>query len=260
MEIRQKYFPEILFLMETMHSRNVLVDIQVWLGYDFVYTVDPVGYRGRLAVLWKRSFELVFNYVDKNLMDFHVQYENFGFFLSCVYGDPMYSRRHVVWERLSRIGVQRKQPWAMIGDFNEILSNEEKIGGPRRSDNSFKSVGEMLEACGVSELFGSGNGFTWAGRRSNLWIQSRLDRAFVNKAWSVLFPAGSQLFLEMRGSNHRPVLLTLMDSHEKYRGSFRFDSRMLNKPEVRNAILQAWTISKNGLGASVADRIRNCRK
>lgn len=76
----------------------------------------------------------------------------------------------------------------------------------------------------------------------------------------MLFPAGSQLFLEMRGSDHRPVLLTLMDSREKYRGLFRFDSRMLNKPEVRNAILQAWTISKNGLGASVADRIRDCRK
>lgn len=109
-EIRQKYFPEILFLMETMHCRNVLVDIQVWLGYDFVYTVEPVDTWGGLAVFWKKSSELVFNHVDKNLMDFHVQFGNFKFFLSCVYGDSSLGRRHLVWEKLSRIGVQRKQP------------------------------------------------------------------------------------------------------------------------------------------------------
>lgn len=217
MEIRQKYFPEVLFLMETMRCRNVLVNIQVWLGYDFVYTVEPVDTWGGLAVFWKRSSELVFNHVDKNLMDFHVQFGNFGFFLSYVYGDPVYDRRHKVWEKLSRIGVQRQQPWAMIGDFNEILSNEEKLNGPRRSDNSFKPFGDMLHACGMKELLSLGNGFTWAGRRNTLWIQSRLDRVFGNKAWSRLFPVASQLFLEMRGSDHRLVLLSLMDSHEKYR-------------------------------------------
>lgn len=80
MELRKKNFPELLFIMETMHSRNILVDIQEWLGYDRVFTVNHVGTCGGLALFWKKSTVVEIKFVDKNLMDFHVQLWESSFF------------------------------------------------------------------------------------------------------------------------------------------------------------------------------------
>lgn len=259
-ELRKKHFHELLFLMETMHSRDDLVDIQSWLEYDQVYTVEPVGKCGGLALLWKSSVQVDLKFVDKNLMDAQVQFGAVNFCVSCVYGDPDRSKRSQAWERISRIGVGRRDKWCMFGDFNDILHNGEKNGGPRRSDLDCKAFNEMIKGCDLVEMPAHGNGFTWAGRRGDHWIQCRLDRAFGNKEWFCFFPVSNQTFLDFRGSDHRPVLIKLMSSQDSYRGQFRFDKRFLFKEDVKEAIIRTWSRGKHGTNISVADRLRACRK
>ena len=75
-ELRRTYFPEVLFLMETMNAHNSLVDMQCWLGYDHVYTVDPVNTWGGLAFFWKNSVGVDILYANKNVMDIKIMYED----------------------------------------------------------------------------------------------------------------------------------------------------------------------------------------
>lgn len=203
---------------------------------------------------------IVFKFVDKHLVDFNVQLGKDNFYVSCIYGEPVRKNMPKLWERLSRIGAYRKEPWCMMGDFNDIRHNGEKIGGPRRSEASFQPFNDMLEIGEMVELQSTVNSFTWGGERGTLSIQSKLDRCFGNKKWFQLYPASNQVFLDKRGSDHRPVLVKLISASEPYRGSFRFDGRFLYKDGVKEEIKKAWLTNHPLFKAKVSDRLKRCRK
>ena len=72
----------------------------------------------------------------------------------------MVSLRSLLLEKLSLIGLKRKAAWCMIGDFNDILSNKDNLGGPSRLLSSFQPFKDKLSHCDMHELGGTGNSFT----------------------------------------------------------------------------------------------------
>lgn len=148
----------------------------------------------------------------------------------------------------------------MIGDFNEILSNKEKLGGPRRLFSSFQPFQNMLNSCDMHEIGSSGNGFTWGGIRNDQWIQCKLDRCFGNSAWFNMFPNSHQWFLEKFGSDHRPVLVNFINDQELFRGQFRFDKRLAEDPSCNAVICKSWNSELSKGTHSSIFSIAECRR
>ena len=151
-EIQRKYFPDILCLLETKQGDDKIRDVCAELGYDRSISVQPVGLSGGVAVFWNSHVFLSVIFQSSNLVDCLVNSNGICFYLSFVYGYPEPSNRHLLWERLERISTTRHSPWLLMGDFNEIRSNEEKRGGHSRPESSFRDFRKMITVCDLHDL------------------------------------------------------------------------------------------------------------
>ena len=115
---------DILFLIETMNRCDVLCNLAGELGYPNVITQPRIGRSGGLALMWKNNVSLSLISQDERLIDTYVTYNNKSFYLFCVYGHPVQTERYHLWETLEQISNYRNDEWLLMGDFNEILSND----------------------------------------------------------------------------------------------------------------------------------------
>ncbi|XP_013589191.1 PREDICTED: uncharacterized protein LOC106297509 [Brassica oleracea var. oleracea] len=259
-EMRKDHYPDFLFLMETKQKDSYMIGLQKTLGYDRMFTVAPEGLSGGLTVLWKDCYKVEILSSDKRLIDMSVEMGSLFFFLSCVYEDPVRDRRQLVWDKLVNIGLTRDRAWALIGDFNELLDNSEKLGGAVRNDSTFWDFRNMVENCKIKEVRSTSNTLSWVGWRDNVWVQCRLDRSFGNDEWFQLFPRSNVDYMEMWPSDHRPLLLKfLFEPHDRGQGRFYFDKRMVGKAGFEDAVRRGWD-GGTGDNSSIMDRLSGCRK
>ncbi|KAH0697938.1 hypothetical protein KY289_015420 [Solanum tuberosum] len=88
--------------------------------------------------------------------------------------------RRTLWDRFIHLSTV-KIPWCTIGDFNVIISIDEKKGGiPYNMNKSFEFI-SVIEASGLIDLGYSGSQYTWCNNRAEeARVWKRLDRAMVN--------------------------------------------------------------------------------
>jgi len=109
--LRRKHYPDFVFLMETKQKSEFIFGVKKQLGYDHVFTVEPEGLSGGLALMWKDTYQVTILSSDKRIIDLKVTIGSVTFYMSCVYGDPVAAKRHEVWNRLESLGLSRDDAW-----------------------------------------------------------------------------------------------------------------------------------------------------
>ena len=111
------------------------------------------------------------------------------------------------WDLLRSVVASIQDPWCVIGDFNDILVDEDKCGRVPHPFWFLQGFREAVSNRGVLDITLEGYPYTWGHcRGSNNAVKEKLDHTMVNKIWSDLFPNARLLNLVASLSDHSPII------------------------------------------------------
>lgn len=89
---------------------------------------------------------------------------------------------------MRKLATLSSLPWLCFGDFNEVLSLNEKIGGNEKHVNLVADFREAVRECELVDLGFTRYLFTWSNRRFRVGlVEERLDRFLYSKSWGNYF-------------------------------------------------------------------------
>lgn len=207
-------------------------------------------------MFWKCDVELNVLNSCKNYVDTEIWYEGKVLNATFVYADTDITKRREIWRELTDLSIARKGPWFLTGDFNDLLNNQEKDGGPVRPEGSFVDFWSFVSECDLYDLKHSGDFLSWRGVRSDYVIRCRLDRSIANSDWFESFASSHSEYLDLEGSDHRPIITCFDATRKKGKGLFRFDRRLKNNPLIKELVACEW---KGHRGEAVTQKIKRIR-
>ena len=163
--------------------------------------MEPEGFSGGIWILWNSS-ELDIQATSMSRWAVHAvitSRTSCPWILSPVYGTS---------NPTQRVAEVKDVPWLVAGDFNAILTQNEKRGGRRFSSARAMEFSSFLDSCGLLDVGASTGKFTWNNKRnSNGNVRESLDKYLANSRWRTLFPCAEVTNLSYSNSDHRLVLL-----------------------------------------------------
>jgi hypothetical protein len=201
--------PVLLFLSETLVSRNKTEQLRYLLGFDSCFSVDRSGRGGGLALFWRTSFSCqIVNYSNNHIYVDVTDVVHGLWRLTGYYGYPEGGRRRAAWDFLRQLSNQFAGPWCILGDFNDIMDASVKRGRNFRPNWLINGFRQAVIETGLVDVPVEGYPFTWfKSLGTPRAVEERLDRALANNEWFNLFLTATLENLVAPSSDHYPILL-----------------------------------------------------
>ncbi|XP_021807878.1 uncharacterized protein LOC110751684 [Prunus avium] len=248
---------DLFCILDSRASRAQADRLAQRLGFN--NSVPAIGQCGGIILLWNPSI------LNINILNYHERYINCRiqelatnkvWLTTFVYAYPQKTKQISLWTELSALKPLNHAPWLLLGDFNNICSLNEKIGGSQVVSQAMMNFNKFLNDCEVLSMNASGVPFTWCnGHHDNSIIYERLDRALANPNWMSLYPHCELQNLPILRSDHGPILLTCSNHLRRVPEAFRFEAMWLAHKDFDKVVTQTWN---NNYSGNAAQKIQTC--
>ncbi|CDP11116.1 unnamed protein product [Coffea canephora] len=135
------------------------------------------------------NLDISLNRFASNFIDANVHMPNYTWRFTGFYGHPNASKRKYSWDSLRQLSTQSRLPWLCIGDYNEVLSQNEFQGFGPQNNWQIMNFCQALMDSNLHDVGYEGFTYTW----SHSWaypntIRARLDHACATQDFVDLFP------------------------------------------------------------------------
>ncbi|XP_074314191.1 uncharacterized protein LOC141649398 [Silene latifolia] len=145
-----------------------------------------------------------------------------SFFLSMIYAYNEGVDRKDLWAKMERIAAVTNGPWVMAGDFNTVISPDERMGGNTKQEDMDDFI-DCITTCGMNDIHATGAYFTWTNKQDAAHRKfSRLDRFMVNHDWMNTFPEMAAHFHPEGLLDHNPCVVSISKMGGRKNASFKY--------------------------------------
>ncbi|XP_030487085.2 uncharacterized protein LOC115704001 [Cannabis sativa] len=162
----------------------------------------------------------------------------YKFVLSVVYAYNDEPGRKDLWTELRQ--VAQNDPWLVMGDCNDILAKEERIGNRVKYRPSQDFI-DCVSNCFLEDVKSCGNFYTWSNKQQgDDRIFSKIDRAMANLSWMDMFPNAEVNFINEEMMDHTPAVMTFYDMAPSGKKPFRYFKMWSTHPDFSTAVATSW--------------------
>ncbi|CAL8174658.1 unnamed protein product [Prunus armeniaca] len=242
-DLKKAYVIDVFAVLEPRISGPRVLSVAQSLGFSHYHIVDASGFSGGVWLLWNgNSVSLQVVAHSSQSITALVNLRNHRWLLTVVYANPCPGICEALWKYFDGLIKASNLPWLVLGDFNDIVSMDEKCGG--NFDQGGKRFGEWIDRNHLVYLGFSGAKFTWCNKRNAegiIW--KRLDRGLCSIDWRLLFPEAHLMHLPRVNSDHCPILVRLDSKHYPNRANvpFRFQAMWMSHPDFKDFVTNLWS-------------------
>ncbi|KAL4308850.1 hypothetical protein GQ457_01G020550 [Hibiscus cannabinus] len=180
--------PDVIFLCETRLNKLLCERLRISLNMVNCFSVDSSLSCSGLAILWNNIVSVDLLSYSAHHIDTIIHFDVFNFHFSELHGYADTNHKYKTWQLIDQQQNSSSLPWLLGGDFNEILADNEKQGGPHRARSQIDNFCNCLSNNNLFYCRPKKGWFTWTRSGPNTrTIFERLDRFIATPDWFQFF-------------------------------------------------------------------------